>query len=228
MLVSLSTMIAVLLLLLIPGVRKPASTQVSIASGESTPQAQVSLSAPKLLGSTGRLYLDGPVPISTAHYSPTPAGDPLLPSSDEFTSVQWVNGLGVPPSRAEDGTVYLIGHAWSHGAYALTPLSGFVTARADLTHPVIHSGTGSHAHGGVLRYPVIVPHPSPTLTLVDNAGTSTAWRVTDIFLMNKDETMDDKELFGASLPGRLVLLTCAVAGGMDLHYNVVIVATIVR
>ncbi|MDK6565286.1 class F sortase [Corynebacterium pyruviciproducens] len=177
--------------------------------------AEITLSARGPLRSTGRLYLDGPVPVSTARYSPTPVTDPLEPIDPDPNAVQWVEGLGVSPSDAEQGTVFLIGHSWSAGSYALNPVSRFVTTRTDFS-----PGQGSRLVSSGIE--------GATLTLEDANRVSRRWRIHSSYLVPKDEAHSDSGLFDPHEPGRLVLITCAITADRDLHYNVVLIGQLIQ
>lgn len=164
---------------------------------------------PPTLAGTGRLFLDGPAPISTAVYSPTPAVDPLEPSATGLNDVQWVDGLGVPPADAAAGTVFLIGHSWSQSGYALNGLSEFVTARTDFSAPSPRLPSQSIQ--------------GSTLSLVDAAGITVRWTVDTVFLISKSAMTGDTDIFRSHAPGRVVLITCAITADKDLDYNVVLI-----
>lgn len=164
---------------------------------------------PITLSDTGRLFLDGPAPVSTAVYSPTPISDPLEPQADGLNDVQWVDGLGVPPSRSASGTMFLVGHSWSGTGYALNTLSQFVTARTDFSAP-----TTRLPSRGV---------QGSTLTLVDDSGVTASWTIDTAFLIAKQDMERDGDIFDPAPPGRVVLITCAITADKDLDYNVVLI-----
>ena len=160
---------------------------------------------------------DGGELVSGAQYASMPYELPLNPAGPQESMVRWVEGWGVPPERAEEGTVYVLGHAWAQAPLVFNPLSERVSADA-LGKPDEPVET--------LLYPVFRRSSDvldgARVEMVDGGGNRRVWEVDDAFLVDKEQAIDDKGLMDESVAGRVVLIACSVDGGEDLGFNVVV------
>lgn len=160
---------------------------------------------------------DGGELVSGAQYASMPYELPLNPAGPQESMVRWVEGWGVPPERAEEGTVYVLGHAWAQAPLVFNPLSERVSADA-LGKPDEPVET--------LLYPVFRRSSDvldgARVEMVDGGGNRRVWEVDDAFLVDKEQAIDDKALMDESVAGRVVLIACSVDGGEDLGFNVVV------
>lgn len=139
---------------------------------------------------------------------------PLDPPGDQLHTVCWVrSGFGVAPGSASGGTSYILGHAWAQAKLVFNPLSELASKEIDEQHP--------HAGNGVTTYPV-KRLDGYRITLGTSTGTLT-YVVREAFAVGKAHAADVRSLM-ANSPDRVVLITCAVAGGVDLDYNIVVYA----
>ena len=165
---------------------------------------------------------DGEELVSGAQYASMPYELPLNPAGPQESMGRWVEGWGVSPDRAEEGTVYVLGHAWAQAPLVFNPLSERVSADA-LGKPDEPVET--------LLYPVF-RRSSDVLNgarveMVDGGGNRRVWEVDDAFLVDKEQAIDDKGLMDESVAGRVVLIACSVDGGEDLGFNVVVTGHLV-
>lgn len=160
--------------------------------------------------------------VSGAQYASMPYELPLNPAGPQESMVRWVEGWGVPPERAEEGTVYVLGHAWAQAPLVFNPLSERVSADAlgkpdepveSLLYPVFRRSSD------VLD--------GARVEMVDGGGNRRVWEVDDAFLVDKEQAIDDKALMDESVAGRVVLIACSVDGGEDLGFNVVVTGHLV-
>ena len=160
---------------------------------------------------------DGGELVSGAQYASMPYELPLNPAGPQESMVRWVEGWGVSPDRAEEGTVYVLGHAWAQAPLVFNPLSERVSADAlgkpdepveSLLYPVFRRSSD------VLD--------GARVEMVDGGGNRRVWEVDDAFLVDKEQAIDDKGLMDESVAGRVVLIACSVDGGEDLGFNVVV------
>ena len=165
---------------------------------------------------------DGGELVSGAQYASMPYELPLNPAGPQESMVRWVEGWGVPPERAEEGTVYVLGHAWAQAPLVFNPLSERVSADAlgkpdepveSLLYPVFRRSSD------VLD--------GARVEMVDGGGNRRVWEVDDAFLVDKEQAIDDKALMDESVAGRVVLIACSVDGGEDLGFNVVVTGHLV-
>lgn len=160
---------------------------------------------------------DGGELVSGAQYASMPYELPLNPAGPQESMVRWVEGWGVSPERAEEGTVYVLGHAWAQAPLVFNPLSERVSADA-LGKPDEPVET--------LLYPVFRRSSDvldgARVEMVDGGGNRRVWEVDDAFLVDKEQAIDDKGLMDESVAGRVVLIACSVDGGEDLGFNVVV------
>ena len=167
---------------------------------------------------TGTFEMDGPATITGATYDSMPFVTPLNPAGPQATMVRWVDGWGESPATAEQGTTYVLGHAWGQQKLVFNPFSEVVTANVDLGAPTTVEGldgvqvqrfTTSTLNGSHIR-----------MTSADGAGRE--WIVDNAFLVGKDQLGSDADLMNTEVPGRIVLIACAVDGYTDLDYNVIV------
>ncbi|WP_408929926.1 sortase [Corynebacterium axilliensis] len=192
----------------------PRSSETS-SSAAPTPPPLNEGPAPAL---TGTFEMDGPATITGATYDSMPFVTPLNPAGPQATMVRWVDGWGESPATAEQGTTYVLGHAWGQQKLVFNPFSEVVTANVDLGAPTTVEGldgvqvqrfTTSTLNGSHVR-----------MTSGDGAGRE--WIVDNAFLVGKDQLGSDADLMNTEVPGRIVLIACAVDGYTDLDYNVIV------
>ena len=192
----------------------PRSSETS-SSAAPTPPPLNEGPAPAL---TGTFEMDGPATITGATYDSMPFVTPLNPAGPQATMVRWVDGWGQSPATAEQGTTYVLGHAWGQQKLVFNPFSEVVTANVDLGAPTTVEGldgvqvqrfTTSTLNGSHVR-----------MTSGDGAGRE--WIVDNAFLVGKDQLGSDADLMNTEVPGRIVLIACAVDGYTDLDYNVIV------
>ena len=192
----------------------PRSSETS-SSAAPTPPPLNEGPAPAL---TGTFEMDGPATITGATYDSMPFVTPLNPAGPQATMVRWVDGWGESPATAEQGTTYVLGHAWGQQKLVFNPFSEVVTANVDLGAPTTVEGLDgvqvqrfatSTLNGAHIR-----------MTSADGAGRE--WIVDNAFLVGKDQLGSDADLMNTEVPGRIVLIACAVDGYTDLDYNVIV------
>ncbi|WP_408932190.1 sortase [Corynebacterium sp. YSMAA1_1_D6] len=192
----------------------PRSSETS-SSAAPTPPPLNEGPAPALAGT---FEMDGPATITGATYDSMPFVTPLNPAGPQATMVRWVDGWGESPATAEQGTTYVLGHAWGQQKLVFNPFSEVVTANVDLGAPTTVEGldgvqvqrfTTSTLNGSHVR-----------MTSGDGAGRE--WIVDNAFLVGKDQLGSDADLMNTEVPGRIVLIACAVDGYTDLDYNVIV------
>lgn len=155
--------------------------------------------------------------ISGARYDSMPFVTPLNPAGPQETMTRWVDGLGVPPSQAEQGTTYVLGHAWAAAPLVFNPISEKATDTALHATPVaVESSAGT-----VTRRSTDIFNGS-RITLKDEQGHARVWVVDDTWLVDKYEAINDTNLMDEDIPGRIILIACSVNGAQDLGYNVIV------
>lgn len=171
-------------------------------------------------GNTGNFTMYDPHgnPIITnATYDSMPFVTPLDPAGPQETMTRWVDGWGYSPGHAEDGTVYVLGHAWATAPLVFNPLSEVVTKHA-LNEPSESVET--------LLYPVSRKSTNTLngsrVVMSDAHGNARVWVIDNAWMVDKNEAIDDKDLMDDTQRGRLVLIACSVSGDADLGYNVVV------
>ncbi len=171
----------------------------------------------------GTFSMTGPAHIEAASYDSMPYELPLNPAGPQATMVRWVDGWGQSPATAEQGTTYVLGHAWGQQRLVFNPISEVVTSNVDFDRPTIVRGDDGVE---VTRYHTSVLNGS-VVTMTDPDGHGRAWEVTGAYLVNKYEAIDDSELVDDSIPGRIVLIACSVDGSVDLEYNVIVTGELI-
>lgn len=177
------------------------------------------LSGPSVEGEFEMVNKENQPFITGVTYASMPFVTPLNPAGPQETMTRWVEGWGVDPAHAHDGTVYMMGHAWAAAPLVFNPFSEIVTADA-LNKPgeqvtSLSSYPVSRKSSDVLDgYKVMMR---------DNEGRERVWVVDDAFLIDKYEAIDDADLMDDTQKGRIVMIACSVDGANDLGYNVVVV-----
>lgn len=161
--------------------------------------------------------MTGPAPISGATYDSMPYVLPLNPAGPQATMVRWVDGWGESPATAEDGTTYVLGHAWGQQQLVFNPISEFVTAAVDMNNPTPVPSTNETP---MQRFETDALDGS-VITMKGAKG-ERQWVVDTAYLVDKYKAGFDKNLVNEHKPGRIVLIACSVAGSQDLGYNVVV------
>ena len=139
---------------------------------------------------------------------------PLDPPGDQLHTVCWVrSGFGVAPGSASHGTSYILGHAWAEATLVFNPLSELASKEIDLHHAQVQDGVRTFPIKRLNGYRVTLQTPHGTLSYV----------VRQAFAVGKMQAADVHSLM-ANSPDRVVLITCAVADGVDLDYNIVVYA----
>ncbi len=137
---------------------------------------------------------------------------PLDPPGDQVHTVCWVRSqFGVAPGNSSGGTSYILGHSWSQQKLVFNPLSELATKQIDEKHPQVHNGVATYQVKALNGYRITLRTRNGILTYV----------VRSAFGVRKARAADVRSLM-ANSPGRVVLITCAVGGGADLDYNIVV------
>ena len=168
----------------------------------------------------GRFSMNGPAPITNATYDSMPYSLPLNPAGPQETMVRWVDGWGQSPATAEDGTVYVLGHAWGQRPLVFNPISEIVTANVDFNSPQQVAGD----EGVRVDHYVTDVLNGSQVEMTSPEKETKKWTVDTAYLVPKDTAAYDTNLINTSIPGRLVLIACSVDGANDLGYNVVVEA----
>jgi hypothetical protein len=139
---------------------------------------------------------------------------PLDPPGDQLHTVCWVrSGFGVAPGSASHGTSYVLGHSWAQAKLVFNPLSELASKEIDQQHGRVKDGVTTFPIKRLNGYRVTLRTHTGTLTYV----------VRQAFAVGKAQAAGVHSLM-ANSPDRVVLITCAVAGGVDLDYNIVVYA----
>lgn len=194
----------------------PATTSQVTATTTAPPPSVNDGPAP---GPVGSFRMDGPAPIEGATYDSMPYELPLNPAGPQETMVRWVDGLGVSPTNATEGTVFVLGHAWGQAPLVFNPFSEYATAHVDLNTPETITGVEGRE---VRRYPTDTLNGA-RITMSDEAGNLREWEVDGTYLIDKYEAIDDPELLDGNIKNRIVLIACATDGAVDLEYNVIVI-----
>lgn len=171
--------------------------------------------APALIGA---FEMDGLATITGATYDSMPFVVPLNPAGPQDTMVRWVDGWGQSPATAEQGTTYVLGHAWGQQKLVFNPFSEVVTANVDLNNPTIVEGLDGM---DVQRFSTPILNGSH-IRMTSDDGVGREWIVDNAFLVDKEDLGSDADLMNTEVPGRIVLIACAVDGSTDLEYNVIV------
>lgn len=156
--------------------------------------------------------LSGQAFTITADVCGMPDVRPLDPPGDQRHTVCWVqDSFGVAPGSSSGGTSYILGHSWSQAQLVLNPLSELAMTQVDTSRPEVQSGVPTYPVTALNGYTVVLDTPTGTLT----------YAVTRAFAVPK-ELAGDVESLMANTPDRVVIITCAVNGGVDADYNIVV------
>lgn len=168
---------------------------------------------------TGSFIMEGPAQVTGAQFASMPYVLPLNPAGPQETMVRWVDGWGQNPSTAEQGTMYVLGHAWGQQKLVFNSISETVTAAVNLNEPP--QQVPAVSGGTVGRYASPVLNGSH-ITMRDEAGNERVWVVDNAWLVDKYDAIEDKELMDDTDKGRIILIACSVSGTQDLGYNVIV------
>lgn len=138
------------------------SSEASSSAAPSTTPAPPPLNEGPAPALTGTFEMDGPATITGATYDSMPFVLPLNPAGPQETMVRWVQDWGESPATAEQGTTYVLGHAWGQQKLVFNPFSEVVTANVDLSNPTTVEGLdGAQVPEGPLcdAHPQRLPHP---------------------------------------------------------------------
>ncbi|QGU01662.1 hypothetical protein CKALI_03915 [Corynebacterium kalinowskii] len=167
----------------------------------------------------GGFEMDGPAPVVGAQFASMPYELPLNPAGPQESMVRWVEGWGQNPSTVEQGTMYVLGHAWGQQKLVFNSISEVVTAAVNLNEPPQQVPAASG--GTVGRYASDVLNGS-RITMKDAAGNERVWIVDNAWLVDKYDAIEDAELMNENDKGRIILIACSVSGTQDLGYNVIV------
>lgn len=168
---------------------------------------------------TGSFEMDGPAAVTGAQFASMPYQLPLNPAGPQETMVRWVDGWGQNPSTAEQGTMYVLGHAWGQQKLVFNSISEKVTAAVNLNEPP--QQVPAVSGGTVGRYASDILNGS-RITMKDAEGKQRVWIVDNAWLVDKYDAIEDKELMDEHDKGRIILIACSVSGTQDLGYNVIV------
>ena len=200
-----------------------AASETTAVSSEASSSAAPSTTPPPLNQGpapalTGTFEMDGPATITGATYDSMPFVVPLNPAGPQETMVRWVQDWGESPATAEQGTTYVLGHAWGQQKLVFNPFSEVVTADVDLSNPTtVESLDGVE----VQRFTTPILNGSH-IRMTSEGGAGREWIVDNAFLVDKEQLGSDADLMNTEVPGRIVLIACAVDGTTDLEYNVIV------
>lgn len=191
--------------------------ETSTSSATPTPTKTENQGPPPAL--SGSFEMDGPAAVRGAQFDSMPYVLPLNPAGPQETMVRWVEGWGSNPGTAEQGTMYVLGHAWGQQKLVFNSISEVVTASVDLNQPA--QQVPAVSGGTVGRYASNVLNGS-RITMKDASGNERVWIVDNSWLVDKYDAIEDKELVDEHNPGRIILIACSVSGTQDLGYNVIV------
>ena len=196
-----------------------ASTPVTTSTTPPPPPPPPNVNAGPAPMDVGTFSIEGSVPLVGATYASMPYVLPLDPPGPQTTMVRWVEGWGQPPSKAQDGTVYILGHAWAQQQLVFNPISERVSADVLLDAPP--EQVPAVSGGTVPRYSSSILNGSKLRT-TDEHGAAREWVVDGAWLVGKQDAIEDAELVDTTIPGRIILIACAVKDNQDLDYNVIV------
>lgn len=194
------------------------SSEASSSAAPSTTPAPPPLNEGPAPALTGTFEMDGPATITGATYDSMPFVVPLNPAGPQETMVRWVQDWGESPATAEQGTTYVLGHAWGQQKLVFNPFSEVVTANVDLSNPTTVEGLDG---AQVQRFATPILNGSH-IRMTSDGGAGREWIVDNAFLVGKEQLGSDADLMNTEVPGRIVLIACAVDGSTDLEYNVIV------
>lgn len=139
---------------------------------------------------------------------------PLDPPGDQLHTVCWVtHGFGVAPGSATNGSTYVLGHSWAAEKLVLNPLSEYAAAHQA---KVVYTSTGVAVYS--------VPSLKNYKVTLKTANGTLGYTVSGAYLVGKLDARGIQSLMNTSTPNRVVIITCAVAHGVDLPQNVILYA----
>ncbi|PMC68812.1 sortase [Corynebacterium aurimucosum] len=194
------------------------SSEASPSAAPSTTPAPPPLNEGPAPALTGTFEMDGPATITGATYDSMPFVVPLNPAGPQETMVRWVQDWGESPTTAEQGTTYVLGHAWGQQKLVFNPFSEVVTANVDLNNPITVEGLEGME---VQRFATPILNGSH-IRMTSEGDAGREWIVDNAFLVSKEQLGSDADLMNTEVPGRIVLIACAVDGATDLEYNVIV------
>jgi hypothetical protein len=129
--------------------------------------------------------------------------------------------LGTMPGTDSPGTTYVLGHSALPSDFVFNPLSQYAVGHYE-DKPV---GMPLGCKGAQCTVTVrLVPKLVGSTAGLETANGSLTYKVTQAFLVSKEETSRVDEIWKPQ-PGRVVMLTCAIdAQGNDRDFNVVLIA----
>ena len=142
---------------------------------------------------------------------------PLDPPGEQHHTVCWVKeDFGVAPGSTS-ATTYLLGHAWAQDR-----LEVMNPASAPATRQIVAAARAGRSAtlDGVTTYPTTVLNGS-TITLRTGTGVLT-YTVKQVYGVAKSQAGNVASLMNEKTPRRIVIITCAEAGGTDYDYDVII------
>ena len=143
---------------------------------------------------------------------------PLDPPGDQRHTVCWVDhDFGVAPGSAAKGTTYVLGHAWAEAPLVLNPLSIFAMNHVNRAHPTVEAGVRTYPVAALDGY---------RITLRTGKGVL-GYAIRRAFSVAKDQAGDLPTVMNTHVPGRVVLITCAVHNGVDVDENVIAYAYLI-
>ncbi|MEO6880869.1 MAG: sortase [Mycobacteriaceae bacterium] len=157
-------------------------------------------------------HMQGPGFVIDASVCSMPYFRPLDPPGDQYHTVCWVESdFGVAPGSSSGGTSYILGHSWSKAPLVFNALSERAMTQV--------TGADPQLQNGVPTFPVTNLDGS-TIVLTTAHGRLT-YTVTRAFAVDKMKAGNVESLM-ANTPNRVVLITCAVSGGVDADYNIIV------
>ena len=138
---------------------------------------------------------------------------PLNPPGDQYHTVCWVQqGFGVAPGSASGGTSYILGHSWSQAPLVFNPISELATAEINRGAPEMQSGVPTFPVRGLDGAVITLTTPTGELT----------YTVSRAFAVSKHDAGSVASVVDESVPDRVTLITCAVAGSTDVDDNIIV------
>lgn len=197
-----------------PPAPRPTTSVTPTQSSTPPPPPQPVFTAPQNIGKVS-IEHKGQI-IVNADYDSMPYELPLNPAGPQATMTRWVDGLGVSPHNAKDGTVYLLGHAWGQQQLVFNPISEAITDAAINAPSEVVPYTEFEAH----RKSTDVFNGA-TVTMDDGQGGRYTWEITDSWLSPKEDALYDQGIMDEKKPGRIIIIACSVDGTNDLGYNTI-------
>lgn len=137
---------------------------------------------------------------------------PLDPPGEQRHTVCWVKkDFGVAPGTDSGGTSYILGHAWAKEKLVFNPISELAMKEVTGQNPELQSGVPTFPVMALNGYNIALRTPNGMLS----------YTVTRAFAVSKEQAGNVQSLM-ANTPNRVVLITCAVANGVDADYNIIV------